>query len=95
MIVQNPALSPCGTKHEVVFSNTAAGTQDAEEEDLSELFGDKVKDDQGGSGHDSQEVTLSDGEEPEETVKQRVLPDPGEPTACIDCPRLANRLALR
>ncbi|GIT78315.1 MAG: hypothetical protein Ct9H300mP32_6970 [Verrucomicrobiota bacterium] len=21
--------------------------------------------------------------------------DPGEPTACIDCPRLANRLALR
>ena len=67
MNLQKPALSPCETKPAVVFSNTAAGTQDAEEEDLGELFGDEVKDDQGISGHDSQEVTLSDGEELEET----------------------------
>ena len=84
MILRNSALSPCEIKPEVVFTNTAAGTQDAEE-DLSELFDDKVQDNPGGSssadGPAGVEVTLSDGEELEETVKQRILPDPGEPTA--------------
>jgi hypothetical protein len=32
-------------------------------------------------GPNGVETTLSDGEELEETVKQRILPDPGEPTA--------------
>ena len=82
MILQRPALRPCEHKPEVVFSNTTAGAQDAEE-GLSELF-DEVKDKTGGSnaveGPDGVEITLSEGEELEETVKQRILPDPGEPT---------------
>ena len=83
----NPALSPCVIKSEMVFSNTAQGTQD-EDEDLSDLFDHEVKDgqnDQGtrdvAEGPNGVETTLSDGEELEETVKQRILPDPGEPTA--------------
>ena len=67
----------------MVFSNTDNGARD-NDEDLSELFNDEVKDkqDMDGSaeGPGGVEVTLSDGEELEETVKQRILPDPGEPT---------------
>ena len=46
LILQNPALSPCEIKPEVVFSNTADGARDKDEEDLSELFDDEVKDKQ-------------------------------------------------
>ena len=87
LIQTKPALNPCDIKSEVVFSDTAQGTQDGDE-DLSDLFGHEVKDgqnDQGtrdvAEGPNGVETTLSDGEELEETVKQRILPDPGEPTA--------------
>ena len=85
MIKRNPALSPCITKPEVVFSNTADGVRDEDKEDLSELFNDKVSDEQdmGGTaeGPAGVEATLSEGEELEETAVQRILPDRGEPTA--------------
>ena len=85
MISRNPALSPCEIKPEVVFSTTADGLQAEDKEDLSELFNDEVEDNQNvdGSAESSGgvEVTFSDGEELEEAVKQRILPDPGEPTA--------------
>ena len=68
LILKNPALSPSDIKSEVVFSNTATGTQD-DEEDLSELFNDEVKDNKdhqgtsiGAEGPTGVETTLSDGE---------------------------------
>ena len=82
--MQNSALRPCESQLEVIFSNTGNGVRD-DKEDLDELFGDEVKDNQdmGGSaeGPGGVENTLSDGEDLEETLVQRILPDPGEPTA--------------
>ena len=66
LIMQNSALRPCESQLEVVSSNTGNGVRD-DKEDLDELFGDEVKDNQdmGGSaeGPGGVEVTLSEGEE--------------------------------
>ena len=83
MISESSAISPCITQPAVVFSNTDDGLRDKDEEDDDELFGQEVQDVQDkGEAKDPEgvAVTLSDGEELEETLKQRILPDPGEPT---------------
>ena len=82
--MQHSALRPCESQLAVIFSNIGDGVRD-DKADLSELFGDEVRDNQdmGGSaeGPGGVENTLSDGEDLEETLVQRILPDPGEPTA--------------
>ena len=89
MINGSSAISPCETQPAVVFSNTEEGSRGEDEEDDEEvskdttLAGHEVQNNQDkGEAMDpeSVEVTLSDGEELEETLKQRILPDPGEPT---------------
>ena len=83
MIYDSSAISPCTTQPAVVFSNTEGGLRDEDKEDDDELFGHEVQDVQDkGEAKDPEnvEVTISDGEELEETLKQRILPDPGEPT---------------
>ena len=84
LIMQNSALRPCESQLEVIFSNTGDGVRD-DTEDEEDLFGNKVKDNQDMSGSaegpGGVENTLSDGEDLEETLVQRILPDPGEPTA--------------
>ena len=87
LISRNPVLSPSPVHPEVVFSNTADGPGGEDEEDPSDLFGQEVNDTRvgtiAGSAVDPNgvEVTLSEGEELEETAVQQILPDPGEPTA--------------
>ena len=86
--MRKSALRPRNPHSEVVFSTTGEGTQDEDKEDLAEPFNGEADDAQedkaiAGSVENPSgiEVTLSDGEELEETLKQRILPDPGEPTA--------------
>jgi hypothetical protein len=84
MILETSAISPQIPQTEMVFSNGGGGAQDEDEEVGDEIFGQAVQDSQeeGEAKHpDGVEVTLSDGEDIDETVKQRILPDPGEPTA--------------
>jgi hypothetical protein len=83
MISESSAIRPRITSAAVVFSNTDDGLRDKNEEDGDKFFGDEVHDaqDEGeAKDPDGVEATLSDGEELEETLKQRILPDPGEPT---------------
>ena len=84
MSLETSAIRPQIPKTEMVFSNGGGGARDEDEEVGDEIFGQAVQDSQeeGEAKHpDGVEVTLSDGEDIDETVKQRILPDPGEPTA--------------
>ena len=85
---RNSALRPRKPHPEVVFSTVGEGSPGEEGEDLADLFNSEASnapEDKAIAGPadipTGVEVTLSDDEELDETLKQRILPDPGEPTA--------------